>query len=132
LAGKLAAQTKQSKLESIADVNEAALDAANGRKANALQLYQYALRLDDSSGDQTASAQDWLAYGQFLDREGYSAQFVFACYAKAELGGGYLDESQKRFLAAAGRMAAKRLGPNAAGIRQNLEPALTEVLTLRK
>ena len=50
LAARLAAQTKQAKLESIADVNEAAIQADAGKLDEALELYQHALRLDDSIG----------------------------------------------------------------------------------
>ena len=40
LAEKLAAQTGQSKLESVADVNDALLEGRTGHVAEALQLYQ--------------------------------------------------------------------------------------------
>ena len=56
LAEKLAAQTRQTKLESVADVNEAALQAKAGKLDDALQLYQHALQLDTSIGDNSASA----------------------------------------------------------------------------
>ncbi len=65
LAEKLAAQTRQPKLESVADVNEAALQSKAGKLDEALRLYQQALRLDDSIADTSASAQDWLPTGDF-------------------------------------------------------------------
>jgi tetratricopeptide (TPR) repeat protein len=133
LAEKLAAQTKQPKLESVASLNEAALDAANGKASEALQLYQHALRLDDSIGDQTASAQDWLAYGQFLDRSGFSARMVYACYVKsAALDDSNLNASQKKFLTDASKQAAKRVGTPSLAIRQNPEPVLKEALALTR
>ncbi len=51
LAQKLAAQTRQPKLESMADVNEAALQAKAGKLGEALQLYQHALQLDATDAD---------------------------------------------------------------------------------
>ena len=51
LAEKLAAQTGQAKLESVADVNEAALQAKAGKLDEALRLYQQALQLDDAIAD---------------------------------------------------------------------------------
>src|SRR5271155_3198949 len=73
LAATIADQTKQPKLESVADVNEAALQADAGKLGQALQLYQHALQLDDSIADKESSAEDWLAYGRFLDNSGFPA-----------------------------------------------------------
>ena len=84
LAEKLAVQTRQTKLESVADVNEAALQAKAGRWTDALHLYQQALRLDDSIGDNSARAEDWFAYGRFLDDAGFPARLAYACIVKSE------------------------------------------------
>jgi hypothetical protein len=120
-------------LESVASLNEAALDAANGDVGDALHLYQHALRLDDSIGDQAASAQDWLAYGQFLDRSGFPARLVYACYVKsASLDDSHLDQSQKDFLTDATKRAAKQNGALSVTIRQNPEPILNEALALTR
>jgi tetratricopeptide (TPR) repeat protein len=133
LAEKLASQTKQPKLESIASVNEAALDAANGKTAEALTLYQHALRLDDSIGDRTAGAQDWLAYGQFLDRAEFPARLVYACYIKSSLlDQSHLDGVQQRFLSEASAQTAERLGASAVAVRRDPEPTLKEALSLDK
>jgi tetratricopeptide (TPR) repeat protein len=133
LAEKLASQTKQPKLESIASVNEAALNAANRRISDALKQYQQALRLDGSIDDRTAGAQDWLAYGQFLDRAEFPARLVYACYVKSSsLDQSHLDEAQRKFLSEASTQTAKRLGANAAAIRLDPEPVLKEVLSLSK
>jgi tetratricopeptide (TPR) repeat protein len=132
LAAKIAAQTKQPNLESIADVNEAALQAEAGKLGQALQLYQHALQLDDSIGDKAASAQDWLAYGRFLDGAGFPARLVYACFVKAGLENALPDASQREFLAAARKQAESRVGVEAGAIRRDPEPALREALGLRR
>jgi tetratricopeptide (TPR) repeat protein len=133
LAEKLAAQTKERKLESIASVNEAALDAADGKLGEALTLYQRTLRLDDSASDQAASAQDWLAYGQFLEQHNFPARLAYACYVESSLlDQSHLDEDQRTFLSEAGARAAKRAGTLAAAIRRHPEPIAQEALSLSK
>ena len=85
MAEKLAAQTGQAKLESVADVNEAALAGERpGNLNEALRLYQQALQLDDATGDNIASAVDWFAYGRFLDESGFPARLAYACMVKSE------------------------------------------------
>src|SRR5580765_2030307 len=51
MAEKLAQQTGQAKLESIADVNQAHLLGKAGKVNEALRLYRRALELDDAGGD---------------------------------------------------------------------------------
>jgi tetratricopeptide (TPR) repeat protein len=133
LAAKIAAETKQSKLESIAEVNEAALKADAGRVGDALRLYQHALQLDDAIGDRTSSAEDWFAYGRFLDRAQFPARLVYACLVKAEsFQDSIADESQRKLLADATGQAEKRVGTEAGTIRRNLDPGLQEALALRR
>jgi tetratricopeptide (TPR) repeat protein len=76
LAEKLAAQTRQPKLESIADINEAALQTKTGKVGEALRLYQQALKLDDSIADRRSSGEDWFSYGHFLDDAGFHWHFA--------------------------------------------------------
>jgi tetratricopeptide (TPR) repeat protein len=133
LATKIAAETKQSKLESIANVNEAALKAEAGRVGDALRLYQHALQLDDAIGDRTSSAEDWFAYGRFLDHAQFPARLVYACLVKAEsLEDSIPDASQRKLLADATGQAEKRVGSEAGAIRRNLDPGLQEALALRR
>jgi tetratricopeptide (TPR) repeat protein len=133
LAAKIAAETKQSKLESIANVNEAALKADAGRVGDALRLYQHALQLDDAIGDRTSSAEDWFAYGRFLDHAQFPARLVYACLMKAEsLEDSIPDASQRKLLADATGQAEKRVGSEAGAIRRNLDPGLQEALALRR
>jgi tetratricopeptide (TPR) repeat protein len=132
LAEKLAAETKQTKLESVADLNEAALDATDGRRAEAVQLYERALQLDDANGDRVASTQDWLAYGQFLEQSDHPAQLVYACYIKSSLGQSDLGEAQRGFLSEAIARTAKRVGATGVAIRRDPQPFLQQALSLTK
>jgi tetratricopeptide (TPR) repeat protein len=133
LAERLAAQARQPKLQSVATVNEAALDAGNGKLGEALTLYQSALRLDESAGDQAASAQDWLAYGQFLEQSHFPARLVYACYVKSSsLDRSYLNEAQRNFLSEASARAARSAGTMAAAIRRDPEALAQEALSLSK
>jgi len=132
LAATIADQTKQPKLESIADVNEAALQADAGKLGHALQLYQHALQLDDSIGDKESSAEDWLAYGRFLDSSGFPARLAYACFVKSGLENALPDASQRQFLADASKRAEGRIGSEAAAIRHDPDPVLREALALRR
>jgi tetratricopeptide (TPR) repeat protein len=133
LAEKLAEQTRQPRLESVADVNEAALQSKTGKLDDALRLYQQALRLDDSVADESASAQDWFAYGRFLDDAGFPARLAYACMVKSET----VTRSQHSSAVPALQTAAReqieeRLGASAAAIRRDPEPVLQEALSLRR
>jgi len=132
LAEKLAVQTGQAKLESLADVNEAAVEAKAGKLSAALPLYQQALRLDRALGDDSASAEDWLAYGRFLDEAGFPPRLVYACLVKSESLTQSLPRTGASDSTAAMRKAIeKRLGGASAAVRRDLEPALAEALALR-
>ncbi|MFZ1006605.1 MAG: tetratricopeptide repeat protein [Candidatus Sulfotelmatobacter sp.] len=133
LAAKIAAETKQSKLESIAEVNEAVLQADAGRVGDALRLYQHALALDDAIGDRTSSAEDWFAYGRLLDHAQFPAKLVYACLVKAESLEDFIPNAlQRKLLADATRQAEKRAGTQAGAIRRDLGPGLQEALALRR
>jgi tetratricopeptide (TPR) repeat protein len=131
LAESLAGQTKQSKLESVADVNEAALQTQQGNLADGMRLYQNALRLDEEASDRKASADDWFAYGRFLNDAGFSPRLAYACFVKAgSLPGANSTEKSREALVAAERMLAARIN-NAATVRRDPEPVLREALALR-
>ncbi len=133
LAEALAVQTRQPKFESLADVNEAELQAKTGKVDDALRLYQHALQLDQSNGDNSASAQDWLAYGRFLDDTGFPARLAYASLLKSEnLAKSLPDSSVSEPRVAARRQLEKQLGSEAGLIRRDPEPALREALALRR
>jgi tetratricopeptide (TPR) repeat protein len=134
LAEKLAAQTNQAKLESVADVNDAALQSKTGKLDEALRLYQHALRLDASVSDASASAEDWFAYGRFLDEAGFSERLAYACLVKSESVTKLLpDPAVPATLVASRQQIEKRLGAAAAAVvRRDPEPILQEALALRR
>ena len=84
LAETLASRTKLPRLESVAAVDEAALQAKAGRLGQALILYQHALQLDGLTGDREAGAEDWFSYGRFLDDAGFPTRLAYACMLKSE------------------------------------------------
>jgi tetratricopeptide (TPR) repeat protein len=133
LAEKLALQTGQAKLESVADVNEAELQTKVGKLDDALRLYQRALQLDDSTGDRSAAAQDWFAYGHFLEDAGFPARLAYACLVKSEKVTQSIPKAAvPDSLVAARKQLEKRLAGEAATLRLNPEPALQEALVLRR
>jgi tetratricopeptide (TPR) repeat protein len=131
LAERLADQTRQPKLESVADVNEAALITKSGRTGEALRLYQQALQIDEALGDDRAVAQDWFAYGQFLYDAGFSRRLAYACLAKAatmaQFSAGAIGDPSP----ALRQRLEKELGGQAVVIARNLEPTLREARTFR-
>jgi tetratricopeptide (TPR) repeat protein len=132
LAEKLAAQTHQTKLESLADVTEAALEAKAGKLSEALPLYQQALQLDRTIEDDSATAEDWMAYGRFLDDAGFPPRLAYACLVKSQNiiqslhGTGASDP-----MADIRKALEKRLRGESAAVRRDLDPALTEALAIR-
>ena len=133
MAGILAAQTKLPKLESVAAVNEAELQARAGKLDDALELYQKTLRLDASNGDNSASALDWFAYGRFLDESGFSERLAYACLLKAQTVAKALSQSPLPQMAVeTTARLEKQLGPAAVSVRRNPEPLLQEAIQLRR
>jgi len=153
MARTLAAQTRQTNLESLADVSEAALrmrigaDGARGdghglgasgkgdgsQILQALALYQDALRLDARVDDRHSEAVDWYAYATFLQKEGFPAKFVYAGFVKSE--GLFTEAANAQQAATAGQVRKKlerQLGTQAAAIRENPEPTLHEALLLTR
>jgi tetratricopeptide (TPR) repeat protein len=133
MAEKLAAQTKLPKLESVAAVNEAELQAKAGKLDEALALYQQALQLDASNGDNSASALDWFAYGRFLDESGFSERLAYACFLKAQAVAKTTSESAlpDSVVATTSRLE-KHLGQAAVAVRRNPDPLLQEAIQLRR
>jgi tetratricopeptide (TPR) repeat protein len=132
LAEGLSVETHDPKLQSIADVNEAALQAKSGRISAALPLYQEALRIDTANRDDSASAEDWVAYAQFLDNSGFPPRLAYACLAKSleirkTMSGPQADDPAA-FLR---QSLEKRLGKSADTIRNDPDPVIAEALQLR-
>jgi len=133
LAEKLATETHQTKLESIADVNEAALQTKMGDLDQAMRLYQHALTLDQASGDESSAAQDWLLYGRFLNDAGFSPRLAYACLVKAEATTKSLSNPDiPPVLISTRRQLEQRLGASAGAIRRDPTPTLNQALVLHR
>ena len=141
LAETLASRTKLPRLESVAVVDEAALQAKSGRLGQALALYQRALQLDGSTGDREAGAEDWFSYGHFLDDAGFPARLAYACLLKSEelmqaVPGGKPPEALVAEKTRLENKLANKLAKTTAGqveaLRHDPVPALEEALALRE
>jgi tetratricopeptide (TPR) repeat protein len=133
LAEKLAGETLQPKLASVAYINEAALTAKTGSVSAALPLYQDALRLDQANGDDKASSADWLAYAHFLNDAGFPPHLVYACLLKSQRPTQALQHNESSDSTAAMIQALeKKLGSAADPIRRDPELTLIEALDLRR
>ena len=133
MAEKLAQQTGQPKLESMADLNQAQLLGRAGKVNEALRLYRRALELDDAAGDKAASAVDWFAYGQFLEQAGFPARMGYACMVKSELIGRSLAPPAVPASAAEARLQLeKRLGAEAEAIGRNPDRVLRDALRVQR
>ncbi|HUA16921.1 MAG TPA: tetratricopeptide repeat protein [Verrucomicrobiae bacterium] len=131
LAERLSIQTRQPKLESLANINQAGLEASTGHLSEALQLYQHALQLDSLNGDDNASGQDWFIYGRFLDDAGFPARLAYACFVKAQSLNPPLSQ---KAAPDASRLAEleKQLGKDAEVIKRDPQPDLAGALALRR
>ena len=128
LARKLAAETKQSKLESVASINEAALQFHGGKSREAAQLYQRAIFLDDSHSDFASEAFDLEQYAGFLHAARSQASLSYAALLRAQA----LRGTQTQALPEAVRLRAeleKQLGPQAAVLRRDSEGTLKLALS---
>ncbi len=130
LARKLAVQTHLPKLESVAGINEADLQSKTGNAAGAMQNFQHAIQLDKSNSDDNSTAQDWFAYGRFLEQSGFPPRLAYACVAKAASLMQSAGSSNQQVSTTLARME-RSLGHSAAAIRRDPEPALQEALALR-
>ncbi|HLW86770.1 MAG TPA: tetratricopeptide repeat protein [Candidatus Sulfotelmatobacter sp.] len=133
LAQTLASRTKLPRLESVAAVDEASLQAKAGRLGQALTLYQRALLLDGATADREAGAEDWFSYGRFLDDAGFPARLAYACLVKSEglmqsVPGG---KPPATLLSEKARLE-KKIANQAVAVRQDPTRALEEALALRE
>jgi tetratricopeptide (TPR) repeat protein len=84
LAQKIAAQIGEPKLESLASVGQATLEAAEKNVPQALDLYQHALTLDRAADDRQSEAADWYSYALFLRSAGFPTRAIYPCLVRAE------------------------------------------------
>ncbi len=133
MARTFAAQAKERKLESFADVAEASLLAKRGETDKALPLYQAALQLDAGLDDRHSEGVDWYMYAMFLRDAGFPARFVYASLLKSQ---SLLSSDAKDQDVSTANRARKelerQLGPQASAISRDPEPILREALELKR
>jgi tetratricopeptide (TPR) repeat protein len=132
MARTLAAQTKERKLESFADVAEASLQAKLGQTTETLPLYQRALQLDAGLDDLHSEAVDWYMYAMFLRGADFPARLVYASVLKSQ--SLLSSDSNAEEVAAASRVRKeleRQLGSQASAISRNPEPLWHEALELK-
>jgi len=133
MAEKLAGQNGLMRLESLADVNEAPLQAKAGKVNEALRLYRRALELDEAAGDHGTSSVDWFVYGKFLEQSGFPARVAYACVLKSEMIGRSMPTPAVSATAEASRQQLeKKLGADAAAIQRNLDAAVRDALQVQR
>jgi tetratricopeptide (TPR) repeat protein len=84
-ARQMALQVDDKSSESLANMYEAQLKFSQHEIAQALPLYQRAIRLDQFLGDPRVVAQDWYAYGIFLRDSRLSTRLSYAAFMKSEM-----------------------------------------------
>jgi tetratricopeptide (TPR) repeat protein len=131
MARLLATQTGEKKLESFANVAEAALRTKLGQTKETVPLYQRALQLDAGLNDPQSEAVDWYGYAVSLQGSGFPARFVYASVLKSEsLGPSQSSSPEGDSVRKMQKELEQQLGPEAASIRHNPEPLLREALQL--
>jgi tetratricopeptide (TPR) repeat protein len=131
MARRLAFQTKESKLESLASVGEAAIDAHSGNTNNALILYQRALYLDDTAHDAESEVSDLYAYAAFLEQTRSPADLAYAVLLRADV---VAPSAAARPLVVAElrKTLEQRLGAQAARLRRNSQAELAQALSMTR
>jgi tetratricopeptide (TPR) repeat protein len=131
LARRIAAQTGEGKLESLASIGEATTLVRLGKTDEALRLYQHALQLDAAMDDRQNEAVDWYNYAFFLRDAGFPPRLSFASLLKSEQLIKFApDSAEAKSFARTLEEFEKPLGSEAARIRKNPEPAQRQALML--
>jgi Tfp pilus assembly protein PilF len=121
-----AQQAGDAKLESLALVHRADLQARNGDVAAAAHSYQHALALDAQTGDAQAGALDWFNYGQFLRSQNAPDELAYASLLHAESLLNGASGSEQATVRTARRQVESKMGAKAAGVAQKNIPAQLE------
>jgi tetratricopeptide (TPR) repeat protein len=133
LARRIAAQTGEGKLESLATIGEATIHAHSGRTDEALRFYQRALQLDASMDDRHSEAVDWYNYALFLHDAGFPPRLSYASLLKSQQLRKFTPDSPEgKTFAKTLEEFERSLGSEAARIRQNPEPIQKQALTLAR
>jgi len=132
MAGSLAAQSHEAKLQSFAIVAQASLEAKLGQTRDALRLYQQALELDAGLDDRHTEAVDWYIFAMFLRGAHFPARLAYASLLESQKLSAS-DSNDARSAAGTSQVdkeLEKELGSEATVIRRNPEPLLREALQL--
>ena len=121
-----AQQAGDAKLESLALVHRADLQARNGDAAAAARSYQRALALDAQTGDAQAAALDWFNYGQFLRGQNAPDELAYASLLHAEHLLNGATGSELATVQTARHQVENKMGAKAAGVAQKNLPAELE------
>ncbi len=132
LAEKIAAQVGEPKLESLASVGEASVEATQKRVPQALGLYQHALTLDRAVDDRQSEAADWYSYALFLRSAGFPPRVLYPCLVRAEFLMQSLKDSTDLSRVKLLRQAAEnQLAAEAPGPERDQQVPLEDALHLR-
>ena len=131
LAQRIAAQTGDKKMEGFSAISLASLESSQGKKSQALRLYQFALKLDAGLDDPRSQSADWYGFGLFLRDAGFDPRLAYASLLKAEtLMESSTDSADARPILQARMDLEKKLAAKAAVIRRNPQPVLDQALTV--
>jgi tetratricopeptide (TPR) repeat protein len=131
LAQKIAVRAGETRLEGMASMAEAELDAQQGKTAPAVELYQHALALDSKLDDAHLMANDLYAYGIFLRDTNLSPRSAYACLLKSEsLMQNLKDAPELGQVIRARENMEKSLGGGSVEVRRRTDAALQEALTI--
>jgi tetratricopeptide (TPR) repeat protein len=129
-AAQFAEKIKNPGLQSLALAHAADTQDHSGAAANAAQLFQQALAIDETEGDPHAAAIDWYNYAQFLRRHNQPERLVFACLYRAQDLMSTTPGQELTTIAAAVAESEARLGPRAHTLSAQISKLLAEALSL--
>ena len=129
LADTIVEQSGDPRLIGAVLATHAAWEASQNNAAEALRLYQRTLKLYSGINDPGAEAGAWYAYGVFLRDRGLSSRLAYAALLRSE---SLLpsDSGDRAAVTRARQALEKKLGPEAASIRRNPGPAVSQAASL--
>jgi tetratricopeptide (TPR) repeat protein len=129
-ASRFSEKIKNPGLQTLALTHAADTQEHSGAIADAAQLFQQALIVDETQGDPKATATDWYNYGQFLHRHNQPERLVFACLYRAQDLMSTNPGDELTAIAAAVTASEARLGPAAQALPAQLSKLLSQALSL--
>jgi tetratricopeptide (TPR) repeat protein len=131
LAEKIAARVGEPKLESLASIGDATVEAAQKKVPQALGQYQHALTLDRAVDDRQSEAADWYSYALFLRSAGFPSRVIYPCLVRAEfLMQSLKDPADLNNVKLLRQAAESQLATEAPGPGHNQQAALEDALHL--